>query len=430
MNRKNKLSLVVLPAFTLLLSSCYFNSSGHIFDAASHNAAVNGADVKVGQTVYSDGKSYYMYLPRYRYDEKVVTQYSVGGKDDEDGKRYLTPTKDMQFVQVTPALATYYIGEASYESGRMVPADEDIADNCKYKYTVKNTTPWENLHEFEYTSAAAPLWYTLGVLNVICVDIPISCVENSLASVVITLTGLTPGETAAVTEMHSACREGDYNQVLALLNQGVDVDMYYSQTPLMIAAQYGHADICRLLLSRGADINALSAKYKNNNNVFPDGPLYSATALHYAAINGHTECAKVLCEHNVLLEYRSQSGVTALQLAEERGHTATAVYLRSLGAHCEDYRASIKYYEEQAAMGDAVACAVVGCYYFGEERYKTAFPYLLKGAESGHKYAIYYLGLSYFYGYGVIPNDANAKKWLGLAISKGIKDAQKEYKQL
>lgn len=34
---------------------------------------------------------------------------------------------------------------------------------------------------YKHTSSAAALWYTLGVFDWLCVDLPITCVENSLA---------------------------------------------------------------------------------------------------------------------------------------------------------------------------------------------------------------------------------------------------------
>jgi ankyrin repeat protein len=425
---KKRVVKVVFPMLALALNSCYFNSSGHIFDAASHNAAVRPSDAKAGHKLWYDGHSYYTYLPRYRYDEKVVTQYSVGGVDDSDGKKHLTLTDDKQFVKLSPSLADYMLGKSQDSSGCAYPADADIADTCSTGYSVTQSVTDDRLCEFKYTSGAAPLWYTLGALNVVCVDIPVTCVENSLASVVMFLTGMTPADSDAVALFHAACKEGDYNAVKNLLDQGVDVDLFHNQTALMVAAEYGHADVCRLLISSGAAVNSLSVKDKKN--IYTQSSFYKATALHFAAKNGHLECVKVLCENNAIIDYPSQSGSTPLSLAEVNGHTSVAVYLRNRGAYCDNYNASLSYYIELANSGDAVACAQVGNYYYLNKQYKTAFPYLLKGAEAGYGKTIYYLGLSYFYGYGVLPNDALAKKWLAKAISLGIKAALFEYNQL
>jgi ankyrin repeat protein len=51
---------------------------------------------------------------------------------------------------------------------------------------------------------------------------------------------------------------------------------------LLIAAAYGHFDICRLLLDKGA----LITEYRRNGN----------TPLHIAAHYGHIEIARLLCD--------------------------------------------------------------------------------------------------------------------------------------
>jgi ankyrin repeat protein len=70
-----------------------------------------------------------------------------------------------------------------------------------------------------------------------------------------------------------------------LLNAGADPNaaLLEGETPLMTAARTGNADAVRLLLARGANVNAVE-KWKQQ------------TALMWAAHEGNAEVAKVLIE--------------------------------------------------------------------------------------------------------------------------------------
>ena len=76
-----------------------------------------------------------------------------------------------------------------------------------------------------------------------------------------------------------ACKNGHYQTVETLLNDGYDVNKADNKgiTPLMLACKYGHTDIVILLLSRGAQVNM-----QNN-----DG----GSALMLASQNGHNDAS-------------------------------------------------------------------------------------------------------------------------------------------
>ena len=424
---KKRVVKVVLPMLALALNSCYFNSSGHIFDAASHNAAVRPSDAKAGHKLWYDGHSYYTYLPRYRYDEKVVTQYSVGGVDDSDGKKHLTLTDDKQFVKLSPSLADYMLGKSQDCSGCAYPADADIADTCSTGYSVTQSVTDDRLCEFKYTSGAAPLWYTLGALNVVCVDIPVTCVENIFA-IPCALLMATPGDVSVCSEFHQACAQGNYNQVKSFLEKGISPNIttiFNADSPLIIATKNGHADICRLLLSSGARVGARTAKREHYTDIDKVDDLTYATALHYAAYYGHGECVAVLCEYGADVGSINQLKRTPVLIAEERGNTAAALALRSYGAECYNYNATESYYRKLADAGDVNASALMGVHCYEKKEYETAFRYLSRGVETGNKDAIFCLGLSYYYGYGVFPNSISAEKWLKKSAEMGEKKAIK-----
>jgi ankyrin repeat protein len=73
--------------------------------------------------------------------------------------------------------------------------------------------------------------------------------------------------------------------------------------------------MANLLLSRGADINALDRDSK-------------ATPLHYAASWGREEMVKLLLDKGARREIRNTGGKTAADLARGAGHDAIAEMLK------------------------------------------------------------------------------------------------------
>jgi hypothetical protein len=80
-----------------------------------------------------------------------------------------------------------------------------------------------------------------------------------------------------------AVRKGDAAAVKAALDAGVPTDakFRYDRTALSFAADRGQVEIVKLLLDRGADVNAKDS-------------FYGVTALVWAANNGHVEVARIL----------------------------------------------------------------------------------------------------------------------------------------
>lgn len=80
-----------------------------------------------------------------------------------------------------------------------------------------------------------------------------------------------------------AVRKGDVAAVRAALDAGVpaDVKFRYDRTALSFAADRGQVEIVRLLLERGADVNAKDS-------------FYGVTPIVWAASNGHAEVARLL----------------------------------------------------------------------------------------------------------------------------------------
>jgi hypothetical protein len=80
-----------------------------------------------------------------------------------------------------------------------------------------------------------------------------------------------------------AVRKGDAAAVKAALDAGVPADakFRYDRTALSFAADRGQVEIVKLLIDRGADVNAKDS-------------FYAVTPLVWAANNGHVEVARIL----------------------------------------------------------------------------------------------------------------------------------------
>ncbi len=114
---------------------------------------------------------------------------------------------------------------------------------------------------------------------------------------------------------------GDVNLVKTLLDSGTDVesvDEDYLKTALHRAAISGHKEVAELLLTEGADVNAID--------------WFRYTPLHYAAEKGRTEIAELLIAKGADVNDKNNDGQIPLQLAKEKGHDEIVELLRNHSA--------------------------------------------------------------------------------------------------
>ena len=123
-----------------------------------------------------------------------------------------------------------------------------------------------------------------------------------------------------ITCLMTAAQNGHLAICRLLIDKGAQLEAkcWDGRTPLHFAALQGHVEIVRLLCDRGADVEALG-----NDGWRP---------LHYAAYNGHISVVKELIEErNAEINARTVTGTTALTLARQQNKPDVAAYLVSHG---------------------------------------------------------------------------------------------------
>ncbi|KAJ5741100.1 hypothetical protein N7493_000972 [Penicillium malachiteum] len=120
-----------------------------------------------------------------------------------------------------------------------------------------------------------------------------------------------PGD--GFTALHYGALKGHVNVVRLLCESGANIEQTKSLgfTPLLEAALKGNSDVVELLLRYGANPSSVAQGVYGMNGF---------TALHLAAIIGHTRMATLLIENGCDFEIKTSEGFTALEIAEGRGH--------------------------------------------------------------------------------------------------------------
>jgi ankyrin repeat protein len=117
-----------------------------------------------------------------------------------------------------------------------------------------------------------------------------------------------------------AVRKNRIDEVRALLLQGVDVnsrDVFGDNAGLHWAARLGLAEMARLLIDNGADVNI-----RNDEGYTP---------LHWAAGEGQKELVVILIAHGADVNAHNKRGWTPLRWAEAQSQKEMARILMAAG---------------------------------------------------------------------------------------------------
>lgn len=117
-------------------------------------------------------------------------------------------------------------------------------------------------------------------------------------------------ETNRNTALTLACFQGRHEVVSLLVERRANIEHRAKTglTPLMEAASGGYIEVGRVLLEKGADVNA------------PPVPSSRDTALTIAADKGHQKFCDLLLSRGAIVEVRNKKGSTPLWLAANGGH--------------------------------------------------------------------------------------------------------------
>jgi cytochrome c len=152
-------------------------------------------------------------------------------------------------------------------------------------------------------------------------------------------------------DIHDAAMKGDVAAITAALDAGAGVDESGGPaTPLYLAVRGGHYAAAKLLIERGADVNAvptpllgpalmpaLAKRRIDLINLLLDGGANpnsqrgGEAALHIAARSGCLDCVKALVEAGADVNAKTKDGKTPLHLAKRSGQREVADYLMSHG---------------------------------------------------------------------------------------------------
>lgn len=119
------------------------------------------------------------------------------------------------------------------------------------------------------------------------------------------------------TLLHIACVNNQRHIVEWLLNHGLSVNEQTgcNLTPLHLSAKKGNEDICKLLLDKGADVNASQLKFHSR-------------PIHYAACSGCINVVKIMVSAGAYTEVRNSDNKTALDLAKDNKFHHIVKYLQ------------------------------------------------------------------------------------------------------
>lgn len=129
-------------------------------------------------------------------------------------------------------------------------------------------------------------------------------------------------ETNKNTALTLACFQGRHEVVNLLVERKANIEHRAKTglTPLMEAASGGYVEVGRILLDKGADVNA------------PHVPSSKDTALTIAADKGHYKFCDLLLSRGAMVDVKNKKGNSPLWLAANGGHLEVCQLLFSYGA--------------------------------------------------------------------------------------------------
>jgi hypothetical protein len=216
-------------------------------------------------------------------NERMIDGPSLASFDPKESERYLL------FLRHEP-------------DGRYAPSDQ--VDPAETSILKLDGAGWDkmNLADFkEWFNAKKWLDYEGNHMPVAWSDMPPE----------ISATGRGEGS------LHEAAFNGKLEKARALIEANPDMvnshASYAEQTPLHIAAEFGHKDVAELLLANKADVEAKASG--------------GWTPLLNAVFGGNKDMVELLLANKADVNYQEEAGRSPLHIAAENGYTEIAVLL-------------------------------------------------------------------------------------------------------
>lgn len=205
--------------------------------------------------------------------------------------------------------------------------------------------------------------------------------QNSEHGAVSSSSSVRPGEDCGAA-LWEAAQIGDVAAARTLLERGANPNHPVGPkraTALILAAQKGHDDVIRALISRGAEIDT-----HNTDGV---------TAVFMAALNGRVSSIRLLARHGARLDFKTnKEGWTPLMGAVVNDHSEAVRALLELGADSRARNSLGKTAEEMAAQHPKIA-ALFAAHTQTAPRTEDAREARFRALEA-HGNAVYFWGRS------------------------------------
>ena len=178
--------------------------------------------------------------------------------------------------------------------------------------------------------------YGVTPLYLACLNGNAAMIEKLLSAGADANATVTLGETALMT----VARTGHVDAAKVLLAHGAAVDAreeWRGQTALMWAVSEGHPEMVRELIAHRADVNARSAiqKWERQTTAEPREkwlPPGGLTPLLFAARQGCLECARILIDKGADVNAVDPDGIGTVLSAAINGHYDVGIFLLDKGA--------------------------------------------------------------------------------------------------
>jgi ankyrin repeat protein len=265
-------------------------------------------------------KDLFLFIREDRHDEIDMARYDLDDLNTTSDSDNQTPAMLAAQRNNQAVLDIFYQKAIEYYQE---PDDDDIIDPEKTDSLNQTILHWALICKQSIDDIAALI--ALGC-DVSAPDhddwtpLHLAAISNHTAAINLLIThGADPNEETieGATALHFAARYGQTATIVTLLANRAEVDKANVEgaTALLFASRFNNLECVNVLLKHGANVNFVHDSPKQY------------TALHCAAERGNLDIIKVLLEAGAKADARTKAGYTALEFAILYGHHECADHL-------------------------------------------------------------------------------------------------------